>query len=66
MGALCAEGETVISGREQVFGDVITAAAAIEYLLHRPIILEFNLPSFRLKQRNSLNGRKRPGEGGDR
>lgn len=51
---------------EQVFGDAMTAAAAIDRLVHHSIILELNLPSYRLEQRKSLKGRKKPNGGGER
>ncbi len=38
---------------EQIFGDALTTAAAIDRLVHHSIILELNLPSNRLEQRNT-------------
>lgn len=50
---------------EQIFGDAMTAAAAIDRLVHHSVILELNLPSYRLEQRNTGKSRKKSAEGGD-
>jgi len=41
---------------EQIFKDPMTTAAAIDRLVHHSIILELNLPSYRLEA--SKNSRK--------
>lgn len=51
---------------EQIFGDAMTAAAAIDRLVHHSVILELNLPSYRLEQRNTGKGRMKSSEGGDK
>lgn len=50
---------------EQIFGDAMTAAAAIDRLVHHSIILELNLPSYRLEQRSAGKAKKKAVEGGD-
>ena len=35
---------------EQIFKDPMTTAAAIDRLVHHSVILELNLPSYRLEQ----------------
>lgn len=50
---------------EQIFGDAMTAAATIDRLVHHSIILELNLPSYRLEQRSTSKSTKKPAEGGD-
>ena len=52
---------------ERIFKDPMTAAAAIDRLIHHSIILELNLPSYRLevsKERNGIGGAagSEPGE----
>ena len=42
---------------EQIFKDPITTAAAIDRLVHHSVILEMNVPSYRLEQ---AKARKRP------
>jgi DNA replication protein DnaC len=49
---------------EQIFGEAMTTAAAIDRLVHHSIILELNLPSYRLEQRGAGKGRKKSAEGG--
>ncbi|MBC7247986.1 MAG: ATP-binding protein [Actinobacteria bacterium] len=51
---------------EQIFGDAMTTAAAIDRLVHHSVILELNLPSYRLEQRGVGKSRKIPAEGGDK
>ena len=42
---------------ERIFKDPITTAAAIDCLVHHSVILELNLPSYRLEQsKNRLQG----------
>ncbi len=38
------------SKREQLFKDAMTTAAAIDHLIHHSIILELNVPSYRLEK----------------
>ncbi len=42
---------------EQIFKDPMTTAAAIDRLVHHSIILELNLPSYRLEQSKSNQGK---------
>ena len=42
---------------EKIFKDPMTTAAAIDRLVHHSVILELNLPSYRLEQ--SLNSKER-------
>ena len=37
---------------ERIFKDPMTTAAAIDRLVHHSVILELNLPSYRLEQSN--------------
>ena len=47
---------------EQIFKDPMTTAAAIDRLVHHCIILELNLPSYRLeKSRQKFNEEKNAG-----
>ena len=47
---------------EQIFKDPMTTAAAIDRLIHHSVIIELNIPSFRLeeakKKKNNSNGSK--------
>ena len=43
---------------EKIFKDPMTTAAAIDRLVHHSIILELNLPSYRLEQCNKRQGRE--------
>ncbi|WP_027360381.1 ATP-binding protein, partial [Desulforegula conservatrix] len=44
---------------EQIFKDPMTTAAAIDRLVHHSIILELNLPSYRLeKSKQKINEEK--------
>jgi len=40
----------VFSQWEQIFKDPMTTAAAIDRLVHHSVILELNMPSFRMEQ----------------
>ncbi|MCD6187719.1 MAG: IS21-like element helper ATPase IstB [Desulfuromusa sp.] len=42
---------------EQIFKDPMTTAAAIDRIVHHSIILELNLPSYRLEQSKNSRGR---------
>jgi DNA replication protein DnaC len=42
---------------EQIFKDPMTAAAAIDRLVHHSVILELNLPSYRMKTAKGRNGK---------
>ncbi len=53
------------SGWERIFGDAMTAAATIDRLVHHSVILELNLPSYRLEQRATDKNRKKTADGGD-
>ena len=49
------------SGWEQIFKDPMTTAAAIDRLVHHCIILELNIPSYRLeesKRKKTVNSEK--------
>ena len=52
------------SSWEQIFGDAMTAAAAIDRLVHHSVILELNLPSYRLEQCNAGKSKKKSARGG--
>ncbi len=43
---------------EQIFKDPMTTAAAIDRLVHHSIILELNLPSYRLEQSKKNKGKR--------
>ena len=40
---------------ERIFKDPMTTAAAIDRLVHHSVILELNLPSYRLKEAEGKN-----------
>jgi len=40
---------------EQIFKDAMTTAAAIDRLVHHSVILELNVPSYRLETANKPN-----------
>ena len=42
---------------ERIFKDPMTTAAAIDRLVHHSIILELNLPSYRLQQSKKQKGK---------
>jgi DNA replication protein DnaC len=46
---------------EQIFKDPMTAAAAIDRLVHHSIILELNLPSYRLEEAKKAKRQAEPG-----
>ena len=43
------ESKLPFSSQERIFKDPMTTAAAIDRLVHHSVILELNLPSYRLK-----------------
>jgi len=43
---------------ERIFKDPMTTAAAIDRLVHHSVILELNLPSYRLEQSNKRKGKE--------
>jgi DNA replication protein DnaC len=45
---------------EQIFKDPMTTAAAIDRLVHHSVILELNLPSYRLEQSKMRKEAKKP------
>jgi len=47
---------------EQIFKDPMTTAAAIDRLVHHSVILELNLPSYRLEQSKKRKGIKKAGK----
>jgi len=47
---------------EQIFKDPMTTAAAIDRLVHHSIILELNVPSYRMETVRKGKGRKAPGD----
>ena len=52
------------SSWEQIFGDAMTAAAAVDRLVHHSVILELNLPSYRLEQCTAGKAKKKSAKGG--
>jgi len=48
---------------EAIFKDAMTTAAAIDRLVHHSVILELNLPSYRVEQAKKSKGGATPGEG---
>ena len=51
-GSIILTSNLAFSKWEKIFKDPMTAAAAIDRLIHHCIILELNLPSYRLEQSN--------------
>ena len=49
---------------EQIFKDPMTTAAAIDRLVHHSVILELNIPSYRLEQAKASQRNKPPADGG--
>ncbi len=47
---------------EQIFKDPMTTAAAIDRLVHHSVILELNLPSYRLEQSKMQKGTEKAGK----
>jgi len=47
---------------ESIFKDPMTTAAAIDRLVHHSIILELNVPSFRMEQAQQKNSKNQKGE----
>lgn len=45
---------------EKIFKDPMTTAAAIDRIVHHSVILELNLPSYRLEQSLNMNERRQP------
>jgi DNA replication protein DnaC len=62
-GSVMVTSNLAFSEWEKIFKDPMTTAAAIDRLVHHSIILELNLPSYRLEQAKK---RKKSGEGPDR
>ena len=48
----------VFSQWDRIFKDPMTTAAAIDRLVHHSVILELNLPSYRLEQSNKRKGKE--------
>jgi len=46
---------------EKIFKDPMTTAAAIDRLVHHSMILELNLPSYRLEESNKGRRKKKAG-----
>ena len=46
---------------EKIFKDPMTTAAAIDRLVHHSVILELNLPSYRLEESNKGRRKKKTG-----
>jgi len=44
---------------EQIFKDPMTTAAAIDRLVHHCVVLELNLPSYRLEQSKKTNTKRK-------
>jgi len=42
---------------EQIFKDAMTTAAAIDRLVHHSVILELNVPSYRLEKAKTPRGK---------
>lgn len=45
---------------DQIFKDVMTAAAAIDRCVHRSVIIEFNVPGYRAEQATKASGAGNP------
>lgn len=52
------------SGWEVIFKDPMTTAAAIDRLVHHAVILELNIPSYRLEHSGGSGGKASMGKGG--
>ena len=52
-GSVLLTGNLPFSKWEEIFKDPMTTAAAIDRLVHHSIIVELNIPSFRLQQAKS-------------
>ena len=53
----------VFSEWERIFKDPLTTAAAVDRLVHHSVILEMNLPSYRME--NAKKRQPKPGEDAD-
>ena len=49
---------------EKIFKDAMTTAAAIDRLVHHSVILELNLPSYRLEESKKKKGKVEKCEAG--
>ena len=47
---------------ESIFKDPMTAAAAIDRLVHHSVIVELNLPSYRLETSKAAKGKRKKAE----
>ncbi|MDO3376537.1 IS21-like element helper ATPase IstB [Geoalkalibacter halelectricus] len=47
---------------EQIFKDPMTTAAAIDRLVHHSVILELNIPSYRLEESHKAQSQSEPGQ----
>lgn len=65
-GSLLVTSNLPFSQWETIFKDPMTTAAAIDRLVHHSIILELNLPSYRMEiaKKNRTRAADRPGNGG--
>jgi len=52
------DGGLPFSEWDQVFKDPMTTAAAIDRLVHHSVILELNVPSYRMEAASTRRGRK--------
>ena len=50
------------SGWEVIFKDPMTTAAAIDRLVHHSVILELNIPSYRLEHSSGSGGKAQAGK----
>ena len=49
---------------EKIFKDTMITKAAIDRLVHHSLVLELNLPSFRLEHAKKANAKEIPEKGG--
>jgi DNA replication protein DnaC len=55
-GSVLITSNLAFSGWESIFKDPMTAAAAVDRLVHHSVILELNLPSYRMDAAKSRSG----------
>ena len=65
-GGLLVSSNLPFSKWEQIFKDPMTTAAAIDRMIHHSVIIELNLPSYRLEEAKKKKAKSTPSQDGSK
>jgi DNA replication protein DnaC len=65
-GSLLVSSNLPFSKWEQIFKDPMTTAAAIDRMIHHSVIIELNLPSYRLEEAKKKKAKSTPSQDGSK